>query len=80
VNRLDARLKRLEKTKPNDLQALSDVDLEFRIRECWASLLATYGTVDSLLADCDPHEAAFVRWHMEQAANAQRAPENVRLA
>jgi hypothetical protein len=80
VIRLDARLKRLEKSKPNDLQALSDAELDARIAECWSGLLATYGTVDSLLADCEPHEAALVRWHIEQAANAQRAPENVRLA
>jgi hypothetical protein len=75
MNRLDARLKRLEKAKPADLQALSDAELDARIAECWSGLLATYGTVDALLADCDPHETAMIRQHIAHAANAQPSPE-----
>jgi hypothetical protein len=76
MNRLDARLKRLEKTKPNDLQALSDGALQARIDELLATLVDEYGCMEavaqSFTNDGDESAAALVRWHMEHHSDEQR--------
>jgi hypothetical protein len=70
-------MKRLEKTKPNDLQALSDGALQARIDELAAVLISTYGSAEaveqSYRDDGDEMGAALFREHIMGGAHADSA-------